>query len=750
MKNRFSEDKTAYQIYEPNPNRFWYNQLFNEDGYTASVTNVGHGTSRYIDDTATHAVLNERDERFVYLRDEQNGKCWSVGQFPLMEPVDRLFCEHAMGYSRIETDNCGIEAAWTLFIPVHGHHEVWMLCLRNASAETRQLSVFPLVSFDLGGFQQPAYYVPFNCTQTIYDESLGGIFAWNKNPHNPHARYSGFLASSQTPCAYDGCLERFLGIMGSTARPQTLLSGANCTNSLTTVLGLGAVLQNTITLRPGEEQTICYAAGLATSLEDARQAARESFADPCAQLEAAQTAMLQKYSTLCAQTPDARVNAMFNGWTQKQVDFCSLGKKAVRDNAQIAMAQLNFIPKKAEQTIAECLCHQYQNGRAVLGFGPTLDPNHYSDPHMWLILACCELTKETGDAQFLRRTLPFQDGGEATVYEHLKRAMQYMENDLGAHGLPRIRYADWNDALNIDDENAESVFMAMAMAWACKELAALGEYIGDHDYAAQLLRSREQLIETINREAWDGAWYLRAFSKHGLVGSKTSKTGGNIYVNPQVWSILADVVPEERLHAVLAAIDGMDKKYGIQLCEPAYAHYDPHVGRMSGMLPGLFENGGVYNHCNAFKIMADCKLGRAEQALSTLHKMIPDSEQNPVAITGAEPYLFVNCWCMHPSFFTRIWFGWFTGTSAWALRGFYEGICGLHRTYEGLRVQPCLPQGWDRLTLSRAFRGCTYHIVLQRTGCAQKRITVDGKLLPDDLLPVLPDGQSHQVLVELP
>lgn len=747
MKNGFSEDLRTYQIFEPNRNRFWYNQLFNEDGYTASVTNVGHGTSRYIDNTATHAVLNERDERFIYLRDEKTGRCWSVGQFPLMEPVDRLYCAHSMGYSTIETDNLGIQAAWTIFIPTHGYHEVWMLRLRNTTDEPRTLSAFPLISFDLGGFQQPAYYVPFNCTHTVYDEDLHGIFAWNKNPHNPHPRYCGFLASSEAPVAYDGCLERFLGIMGSTARPERLLTGQPCTNSLTTVLGLGAVLQNTITLAPGQEKTICYAAGLATSIDDARAAAQESFRDPQTQLAQAQQTMCSRYGALHAVTPDARINSILNYWTQKQVDFCSLGKKAVRDNAQIAMAQLNFLPEKAEKTIAECLCHQYQDGRAVLGFGPTLDPNHYSDPHMWLILACCELTKETGDGAFLQRVLPFQDGGEATVYEHLKRAMQYMIDDAGAHGLPRIRYADWNDALNIDDDEAESVFMAMAMAWSCKELAALSRFLGEEAYAQQLLQRRQTLIDTINREAWDGEWYLRAFSKHGPVGSKTSKTGGNIYINPQVWSILADVVPEERLPTVLKAIDGMDKKYGIQLCEPAYAHYDSHVGRMSGMLPGLFENGGVYNHCNAFKIMADCKLGRADKAVSTLHKMIPDSKDNPVSITGAEPYLFVNCWCMHPSFFTRIWFGWFTGTSAWALRGFYEGICGLHRDYAGLRVQPCLPEEWKQVELSRCFRGCRYHIVIERTGCAG--LTFDGAPLPGDLLPVCADDQVHEVRVSI-
>lgn len=749
MKNGFSQDLTSYQIVQPNENRFWYNQLFNEDGYTAAVTNAGHGTSRYIDETATHAVLNEREERFIYLRDEESKKCWNVGQYPLMEPVERLYCEHSMGYTKIETDNQGISAQWTIFVPAHGYHEVWMLCLTNTTGEKRTVSAFPFISFDLGGFQQPAYYVPFNCTETVYDETLGGIFAWNKNPHNPHKRYSGFLAGSETPDGYDGCLERFLGIMGSVARPQRLLHGENCTGSLTTVLGLGAVLQNTVSLEPGQSKTICYAAGLATSLEDAREAAKASFRDPKALLAEAQAAMLKKYDTLHAKTPDERVNAILNYWTQKQVDFCSLGKKAVRDNAQIAMAQLNFQPEKAEKTIAECLCHQFRDGRAVLGFGPTLDPNHYSDPHMWLILACCELTKETGNTEFLNRVLPFQDGGEGTVYEHLKRAMAYMEGDLGIHGIPRIRYADWNDALNIDDEEAESVFMAMAMAWACKELADLSVFLGDMEYAKGLLQRREILVETINREAWDGDWYLRAFSKFGPVGSKNSPSGGNIYINPQVWSILADVVPTERVNAVLKAIDGMDKKYGIQLCEPAYPHYDSHVGRMSGMLPGLFENGGVYNHCNAFKIMADCKLGRGEQALGTLHKMIPDSKDNPVSITGAEPYLFVNCWCMHPSFYTRIWFGWFTGTSAWALRGFYEGICGLKREYRGLRIEPCLPKTWEKVELTRCFRGCQYHIVLNNAGRENMEICFDGKKLADNILPVVADGAVHDVLVYL-
>lgn len=747
MTYSYAEDGKSCYISSPNPIRFWHNQLFNDDGYNADVTNAGHGSSRYIDGNAWYANLNAREERFLYLRDEESKKCWNVGQYPLMEPVDRLFCEHSMAFSRIETDNLGIAAAWTIFVPVHGTNEVWMLRLQNRSQQTRTLSTFAAMSFDLGGFAQPAYYQPYNCTATSYDPQLQGIFAKNENPHNPHKRYNGFLAGSREPVAYDGSLERFFGIMGSAARPERLLSGENCTNSRTTVLGLGAVLQNTLTFAPGQEQTVYFVAGLAESLEEARQTAREAFCNPQEQLDRAQAQMSRRYGTLRAFTPDKRVNILMNDWVQKQVDFNSLGKKAVRDNAQIAMAQLNFQPEKAERTLLECLPHQYQNGRAVLHFGPTVNPNLFSDPHMWLILGCCELVKETGDLSFLRKVLPFQDGGEASIYDHLKRAMQYMQNDLGTHGIPRIHYADWNDALNTDDENAESVFMAMAMAWACKELAALSEFMGDEAYASQLLESRRALTETINREAWDGEWYLRAFTKDGPIGAKSSPTGGNIYVNPQSWSILADVVPPERLEAVLKAIDGMDTQYGIPLCKPAYETFDRHVGRMSGMLPGLFENGGVYNHANAFKMMADCKVGRGNQAYETLKKMMPDSETNPSSVSGAEPYVFVNCWCMHPAFYTRIWFSWSTGTSGWALRGFYEGICGLRRDYAGLRVQPCLPDAWKEAEVWRTFRGCRYHVRIENTKTGKTTVFVDGVQQASNLLPVFSDGKEHEVIV---
>ena len=92
------------------------------------------------------------------------------------------------------------------------------------------------------------------------------------------------------------------------------------------------------------------------------------------------------------------------------------------------------------------------------------------------------------------------------------------------------------------------------------------------------------------------------------------------------------------------AVDSMEQDFGFPLNLPPYPEYDAHVGRMSGMLPGLFENGGVYCHATGFKILMDCCTGRGEKALKTLKKIMPDSKENPSAKSGAEPYVFTNCY----------------------------------------------------------------------------------------------------------
>lgn len=755
----FSTDGASCIIHDPETPRYWYNYLWNELGYCAQVSQIGHGRSYTLNAKGDMCMLNRDAARYVYLRDGQNGACWSIGKGPMNEPVENYRCTHAIGYSSLHSEKNDIQAEWMIFVPRDETAECWTIRLENRSERARILHLFPTVSFSLDGFSHPRYYEMYRSIETSFDEELNGIYCRSAHPFAPHARYNGYLASSEPILAYDGDLTAFCGSLSTQTEtdaassalyqlPKRLVEGENCSNSDSALFIPGAVLQHTVTMMPGERREIRLVFGVSDSLEHARKAAKHltSAAVQTKELRWVELHYREEYAFLSAHTPDNKLNHMMNDWVKKQVDFCIVGKKGVRDNLQIAVALLNYRPEKAKEEILECLRHQFRDGHAVLTWYP-YDDTRYSDQPFWIVWAVCELIKETGDRSILDLPVEWQDGGEASVLEHMKAAIGRLLGDRGRNGLIRIFFADWNDALNIPPEEvAESVMLSEQVCLALKELTKLMHWLGDEDYASFCRGAYDEMKAAINCSAWDGGWYCRALAPTENIGSKDS-TGSKIYINAQTWAVLGDVVPEERLDAVIKAIDGMEQDFGFPLNDPPYKGYDPMVGRMSGMLPGLFENGGVYCHASAFKLLMDCKLGRGDDALRTMKKIMPDSEYNPSSQSGAEPYVFTNCYATHPKYYGRSYQSWTTGTSAWSLRGLYEGILGVKRDYDGLRIEPAFPSEWDKAEMTRCFRGTEYKIHYRRTG--RQYITVDGKPIAGNLLPVFQDRRTHQVDVEI-
>ena len=753
----FSKDGNACAIYDPQPPRHWYNYLWNEMGYCAQVSQTGHGRSYYLNDKADMCMLNGDSARYVFLRDEDSGDDWNIGCGPLNTPVEGYRCMHAISSTTISSAKNGIESSWRIFVPIDLYGEIWTLRVKNTGNSHRTVSLFPTVSFSLDGFSHPRYYEMYRSIETAFDEQLGGIFCRSAHPFAPHRRYNGFLASSEPMTAFDGDLTAFCGPLSTVTnrdtsssvlyqRPRVIMDGLDCTGSEGALFVPGAVLQHRLTLAPGEVREIHLVFGVAESLAEARETAKTYLNHRAIQeaLQKAEQHDLEKYAGLSVHTPDEKINFIMNSWVKKQVDFCIVGKKGVRDNLQIAVALLNYRPEKAKEEILECLRHQFRDGHAVLTWYP-YDDTRYSDQPFWIIWAVCQLIKETGDSDILGLRIPWQDGGDATVLEHVKAAIHCLLADKGLNGLVRIYFADWNDALNIPkEEQAESVMLSEQFCLALKEFERMMRWLDLPEEAAFALEANRSMKHAINRTAWDGEWYMRALAPTENIGSRTS-IGSKIYLNAQTWAVLGDVADEEKLPKVLKAIDSMERNFGFPLNDPPYIQYDPLVGRMSGMLPGLFENGGVYCHASAFKILADCRTGRADAALRTLKKIMPDSDQNPSAQSGAEPYVFTNCYATHPKYYGRSYQSWTTGTSAWCLRGLYEGILGIQRDYDGLRVQPCLPSDWESAEVTRCFRGTDFHITIQRG--SRKGVTVDGEPLEGNLLPVFTDGKIHQVLI---
>lgn len=278
--HEFLDNGDTCLIKSTRPPRYWYNYLWSETGYCAQVSQIGHGKSYYINEKADMCLINNSSARYIYLRDDNSNVSWNIGEGPLNEPVENFTCEHNIAYSELQSKKTGIIASWKLFVPCDGYNEVWVLRIRNNTKIQRNLSTFAVVSFELEGFKYPRYYEMYRICETFFDEELNGIYCRSKHPFAPHKRYNGYLSCSEDVYAYDGDLAKFLGPLSSITqagassvglfqRPDIVVQGKDCTNSLSALFILGGVLQNKLVLLPGEERELRYVFGVSETIEEA-------------------------------------------------------------------------------------------------------------------------------------------------------------------------------------------------------------------------------------------------------------------------------------------------------------------------------------------------------------------------------------------------------------------------------------------------------------------------------------------------
>ena len=751
MNYHFDSKTGSFIMRDYETGKSWDNHIWNKKQFLTTVNQFGQSTTRLVTENAEIVFLGGNNG--CYLRDDESKDYWNIGFGPTYKTVEDYQCEHGLSFTEVSSRRNGIFASHAFSVDEEELEELWKITVKNESDVTRHISVFAVCFFNLNGFMQNRYYYAGNTGWTEFIPEINGVFCRQKSPFMPVDMFSGYILGSEPTNLHLGRMEHFTGTAGNLTVPRLLEEGRDLPGTDAAVRARCGMLQNKITLAPGEEKTLYYAMGFTSSNPTDLVAAKERLMNNAVHFfDKRYERGMEEYGALRCHTPNERMNHIMNFWVQKQVSYCMIGKKAVRDNAQIALGMLNYNISLAKKNLTECLANQAIDGHALLTWSPfARESDIYADPSAWLSLAVCEYIKESGDLAFLDEHIPFLDGEDGTVYEHLKKAAEWFmrEDNYGPHGLPRIHHADWNDALNIPDETAESVFMAALVCLTLQEIAMLSRHIGvEETYVESLLSFRKKVADITNEQAFNGDYYVRAFSKFGVVGDKSSTNGGNIYSNPQVWAILANIVPMERLPKLLNAIDQMENKGGVPLCAPAYKEYDPAVGRMSAMPAGVYENGGIYNHACAFKVMADCKLGRAEHAVNTLLKMIPDGKDNPSSVTTTEPYVFTNCYLQNECENMVVGFSWQTGSSAWGLRDFYEGILGIERLYDGLKIRPNIPNDWDRVTATRPYRGSTLHFTYVNLKSGTTALTVDGKKIDGDVLPAFDDNAVHEITVE--
>lgn len=783
----FSPDGLEYVIKRYDPPRPWINGVTN-GRYCALISHTGGGYSflessgynRLTRAYPAEAIISDRPGRYVYLRDADSGTWWSANWQPVQREPQFWECRHGLGYTVIRSINFDIESTITYFVPLSEDVEIWRVELRNLASRPRALDVFTYVEWCLGNYAFDLLETAFADLFNVVEFNAGTIYAtkrlWNigHRPARPHAPWDrvAFVSTNMEISSFDCCREEFLGRYRTLANPIAVERGW-CSNHPCLGSDAVGVFHGRVRLDPGSSREFLVVVGAAGSHEEADALARRCRDPVTAQaLWAEMRAHWQEYiSKLWVKTPDPDFDLSVNVWNKYQAWFTShwarmssyyVGGGSIigfRDSTQDVLGILPMDPGRARERLLYILKHQYRDGSCLHNWDPVTDAGPktgHSDDPLWPVLSCAEYVRETGDFGFFDEVVEYYDGGEGSVYEHLKAGIEFTLGRLSDRGVALMGAADWNDGLDQvgDEGRGESVMVTQHLCWALMELAEIAARKGDDSLAERYRCVYQELKERLNRFFWDGEWYQRATNDEGEVLGSSKNQYGRIYLNPQSWAILSDTAPPDR--AILAMDSAkrlLDTRYGPALFLPAYPKPDPKIGIITMFVPGVKENGTIFNHPVCWAIIAEAKLGRGDLAYEYWKKTSFIVRGREPDVYKAEPYVYAE-YVYGPDSpkFGQGEFTWTTGTAPWMLRACVDWILGVRPSYEGLTIDPALPTHWSEARVYRWFRGAGYDIEIQNPSGVSKGIAsleVDGLPLEGNTVPAFADGKTHTVRVVL-
>ena len=764
----FSEDGAEYVVARfPTP-RPWENFISNQE-YGLRVDGTGAGYSVLPESPGcriTYSAAGDPFGKVFYLRDRDSARFWSLTWQPVAAAKERFCCRHGLGYTIFEMTAFGVESELRVFVPLQDPVEIWTAALRNASSQPRHLTLFPYFEWHLAPHTKP-WDNYRNYIQAHWSENEGLVAATLADPAKPGTYYRAFAAVDPPPQSFDAERAVFIG-SGSIRAPQAVVEGACHDSDMPGDGRAMAAFAVALDLAAGQQKTISVVVGFAADAEERRKL--------CAHYLGAEKAddafrKLRRHwesldRQLHVQTPDPRLDRMANLWLKCNIQQLTRvireRTRGYRDTLQDSMGIVSFDPKAARRLIATALGYQYADGHGTRQFsydGGPHDLRIYNDSPLWPVFAVGRYLKETGDLAFLEHSLPFFDSSEdATVFEHLRRGVEWLDRRRGHHNLVRIDGGDWCDAL--DEVGIEgrgvSVWLSQAFHHALLEFAEMCQLRGDDVSAQNYHRRAGELRESIERHAWDGDWYLCAISDNGRRLGARGARAMEIYLNTQSWAAIGRTAEPERIARALdCADDRLSTEFGPLLLDPPFYEYHPDVGRLTVLRPGCGENGTVYVHAAVFYFLANLLARRPDRAMEILRQIAPMMGAQDPTVTYAAPYSYVNSYVgpCHPEHAGRSLTNWYTSSSSWTLFAITDWLLGVRPEYEGLVIDPCLPSDWERARLRRTWRGAEYEVRIAKPKGVVGRVVsieVDGAAqMPGAPIPPHSDGQTHVIEVEI-
>ena len=488
---------------------------------------------------------------------------------------------------------------------------------------------------------------------------------------------------------------------------------------------------------------------------------------------------------------DDRLNRMVNIWNQYQcmITFCfsrsasffesGIGRgMGFRDSNQDLVGFVHQVPDRARQRIIDIASTQFSDGGCYHQYQPLTKRGNndigggFNDDPCWLIFGTIAYIKETGDFSILDEQVPFNNepGTEVSLLNHLHLSFNHVLNNLGPHGLPLIGRADWNDCLNLNcfsnDPNesfqttenqsegskAESLMIAGLFVFIGKQYIELCDHIGKVEEMKHAMKAVNNMVDAVKKFGWDGQWFLRAYDFYGnKIGSQENKEG-KIFIESQGFCTMAEIGKEDGMvdKALDACKKYLDCEHGMVLNNPAFTHYYKEMGEISTYPAGYKENAGIFCHNNPWIIISETIARRGNDAWEHYTKIAPAWIKDQV-LHKVEPYVY--CQMVAGKDAARPGEGknsWLTGTAAWNWIAITQYILGIKPTYEGIEIDPCIPDSLKEYSIHRELRGASFDIKVLNPHARQTGVTsiiVDGRKIDGNKIVASPGHHQVEVIM---
>lgn len=784
----FDDEKREYVIETPRTPYPWINYLGSEKFFSL-ISNTTGGYSFYTDARLRRLTRYRYNDmpldnngHYFFIKDADT--MWNPGWQPCQTELDSYECRHGFGYSKFTSKKNDLKAEALYFVPNGENCEVEMITLKNEGSATKNVSLVSFVEWCL-------YNASDDCQNFQRNFSTGeveieGSAIYHKTEYRERRNHFAFYSCNEKIDGFDTDRETFLGLYNPISAPKTVVEGKSG-NSVADGWSPIASHRINMELKAGEEKTLVFVLGYIENEDDKKflndadkkkaldagllrtntasgvinkekayelQKKFDSKEKVMAAFDALKVFWDNTLSHFTLKTNDEKLNRMAI-WNQYQcVVTYNFARSAsyfesgigrglgFRDTSQDMLGAAHQLPKeRIRERLYDVAATQFEDGSAYHQFQPLTKRgnadigSNFNDDPLWLVLGVGNYIRETGDEDFLKIDVPFDNSetNKATMFEHLRRSYNYIPNHLGPHGLPLIGRADWNDCLNLncfstnpndsfqtctnkEGKNAESVMIAQMFVYVTPDYAAMCRIMGDEAEAKRAEELAAKMEEAICTVGWDGEWYLRAYDDFGNKIGSNECENGKIFIETQGFGTMAKIgkakgYPEKSLDSVKKYLDS---KYGIVILWPAYQDYHVELGEVSSYPPGYKENGGIFCHNNPWVIIGEIVNGRPQDGFEHYKKFAPAYVEEISEIHRVEPYVY--CQMVAGKEARREGEGknsWLTGTAAWNFVTLSQYICGLRPSHNGLEIEPRLPNHVKNAELTRVFRDVTYHITVE-------------------------------------